>query len=173
MPGRRPRRLALAVGVVAVAATLAAARVLVFGSPALGPGPSGTTTGIIGPVGERGTIFVGDFEPHGHKPVHVRSVRVTGVPNGMRIVAVYALDGGPPAGANHGGPDPKIVNRLRPVTDMVFRPGAAREEWGLVVVVEATKPGVWVTTGLDVSWKAGWRRGTTHYDYHLKMTVSR
>jgi len=172
MPGRRRRRLVIAVSVVTVVAALAAVRVVVFGPARLGPPLSDTTTGIPGPVGERGTVFLGEFQPHGDDPVHVRSVHVTGVPRGIRIVAVYGLEGGPAAGSNHGDPDPSIRPRLRPVTDMVFVPGAPHEEWGLVVVMEAVSPGVWITSGLDVSWKAGWRRGKTHYNYRLKMTVS-
>jgi hypothetical protein len=116
--------------------------------------------------------FEGGFEPHGHGTIHVRAVRLTGFPEGLRLVGVYSLEGGPPAGYRHGLLPSDVVARLRPVTDMAFRVGARQEEWGLVIVVEGTKPGVWRTTGIDVDWRAGWHEGTAHYAYRVGMDVT-
>lgn len=175
MPGNRRRPWIVVVSALAIAVALVAARVYLHAPRRLGPGGDSSTTTISGPVGERMTTFVGGFRPHGSDPVRVLSVRLTDVPRGLRVVGIYGLEGGPPAGYQHGDPDPDVRARLRPVTDMVLRevPEGAREAWGVVVVLEAVEPGTWVTTGVDVTWKAGRHKGTTHYDYRLGMDVTR
>lgn len=173
LPGRPSRRVVVgAIAIIAVA--LAAARLLLATPPRLGPGAAEDKQGGIGPVGDRMTFFHGALHPHGPDPVHIRSVRITGVPAGMRVVAVYGLEGGNALGAEHGDPDPNIRARLRPVQDIVLRavPEGQPEQWSLVVVTEALAPGDWETTGIDVAWSAGRYRGTTHYDYRFGMRVA-
>jgi hypothetical protein len=170
MPGRR--WLLLAAGVVALAA-LVTGRLYVFPPSRLGPIDGGTETGLSeSKPHDWLDVFIGGFEPHGPDDVHVRAVRVTGVPRGLRVIGVHALDGGPSAGNETGDLQQKFPGRFdyRPVTEMVFRPGQP-ERWTLLIVVEALEPGEWHTTGFDIDWSAGWYRGTTHYDYKVGMKV--
>jgi hypothetical protein len=154
-------------------AALAAVRLFVVPPDRLGPVTIDATVGSP-PVraGEQFVAPFGGFEPHGPDPVHFRKVRVTGVPSGMRIVGIYANDGAARGGIDNGPPDPKTFPNLRPVTDIVLRASDQYEAWGIVIVFEGTKPGVWETTGIDVDWKAGWYRGTAHYGYKLRVTVT-
>jgi hypothetical protein len=158
-------------GAVALATALVAIRVLVYGPPRLGPKDYDDTSGVTVPVAVAETFFVGEFGPHGPDPVHVRGVRLTGVPRGIRVVGIYGLEGGP-SGGSQTTVDATVRARYRPVTDMVFRAGAPREEWGLVVVLEGTEPGNWVTSGIDVAWRAGWHRGTAHYKHRFELDVT-
>jgi hypothetical protein len=173
MSGSRRRLLIVACAAVVVASTtgLVGVHALTSGPARLGPKDYDDTSGVHLRVGERDTAFAGDFGVHGSDPVHVRSVRLTGVPRGIRVVGIYGLEGGPPGGAQ-SELDAATRARLRPVTDMVFRPGAPREEWGLVIVLQAVEPGTWVTTGIDVSWRAGWRHGTAHYNHRYELAVT-
>jgi hypothetical protein len=158
-------------GVVVLAAALVAIRVLAFGPPRLGPEDYDDNSGVTVPVALAETFFAGDFGPHGPDPVYVRGVHLTGVPRGIRVVGIYGLDGGP-AGGSQTTVDAAVRARFRPVTDMVFRPGAPREEWGLVIVLEGTEPGTWETTGIDIAWRAGWHRGTAHYRHRFRLDVT-
>jgi hypothetical protein len=168
---RRGHRRRVALGTIAVVAVLAALRVFVLGPVALGPGGGGTT-GVSGRVGEHHTVGAGGFEPHGSRPVHVRAVRLTGVSGGVRVVGIWAVEGPNVIGALNGDPDPRLRPWLRPVTDMVFHPGAPRDEWALVIVLTATEPGDWTTTGIDVDWSTRWRRGTSHYKYRFGIKAT-
>jgi hypothetical protein len=176
LPGSRRRRLAVAVIVVAFAAALAARRVFIAPPQRLGPESAGTDTGLDeSNVGDVMNVFLGGFNPHGSATVHVRAVRLTGVPAGLRVVGLYALEDGPTAGVvrgdlrarkDYGGE--KLV--YRPVTDMTFHAGT-RERWTLLIIVQAERPGRWRTTGIDVDWKSGWYQGTAHYRHTVSMTV--
>lgn len=172
MPGSRRRLIAVAAGAVAIAAALAAARVFVLGPYPLGPGTVGTTTSAEGRVGEHRTFCAGAFDPRGSRPVHVRSVHLTGVPRGLRVVGIWGIESGHVNCEFNSDPDPSVRARLRPVTDMVYRPGSPEEEWQLVIVLAATEPGEWTTTGLDIAWSAGWRRGTSHYKYRFAIRAT-
>lgn len=156
--GRRRRVLITATGVVLA---LAAVR-LVVGPPGLDPSGSGGETGAWSRVGEHRTFCAGPLHPRGSRTVHVRSVRLTGVRRGLRVVGVWGVDGGIAGCAIDGDPDPLLRDRLHPVTDMVFHPGAPSAEWGLLFVLTAIEPGEWTTTGIDVAWSTGWRWGTSH-----------
>ena len=165
--------LAVALALVAVVALVVAMARGAILRPALGPSDAWDRTGIDAYVGERMTVFSGHFGVHGGSPVHVRGVRVTGLPRGMRLVAVYGLDAGTTGGYNHGDPDPRLRSRLHPVTDIVWIPGENEvRAWGLCFVFEATAVGNWATTGFDISWRAGWRRGTTHFRHEFSMDVT-
>ncbi|MDQ1712547.1 MAG: hypothetical protein QOE45_1997 [Frankiaceae bacterium] len=171
MPGRR-RRLLIVTSAVALAAALVTMRALASASPPrLGPADYDDTNGVTVPVANVQTFFAGGFEPHGSDPVHVRSVHLTGVPRGIRVVGVYGLEGGPPGGSQ-SAPDAGLRARFRPVTDMVFHAGKPREEWVLVILLEGTEPGTWVTTGIDVAWRAGRHRGTSHYKHRFELDVT-
>jgi hypothetical protein len=172
MPGSR-RLVAALVSVVALAAVLAGAWYFTRTPTRLGPGPSDTEAGLSeSKVGERLNVSMSDFVAHGPDPVRVRAVRVTGVPEGLRVVGVHAIKGPAAIGAISGDLQQLYPGKFeyRPVTEMVFRAGEP-EEWALLVIVEATKPGDWHTTGIDVDWSAGRHRGTTHYGYKLGMVV--
>ena len=172
MPGRR--RLVVLVSVVAVlAATLAGMRFLTDTPRLLGPGPSETEAGVNeSKVGDWLNVSMSEFIPHGPDPVTVRAVRVTGVPGGLRVIGVHAIRGAAAVGAVIGDLQKLHPGKFdyRPVTEMVFEEGKP-EEWTLLVIVEATAPGEWHTTGIDVDWSAGRHRGTTHYGYKLGMVV--
>lgn len=168
MPGRRPSRLVIAASVVTLVAALAATR-YVFRTPNhLGPEVSETAMLVHGPVGHRATVVVFGFYPHGPDPVRVRDVRVTGIPEGLRILAVHGTTH--VGGTTNGEPDPEKFG-LRPVTDMTFEEGKP-EQWRLAVVIEGTKPGRWLTTGVDIAWRAGRHKGTTHFKYAVGMEVT-
>lgn len=178
MPGRRRSLLAVLASVALLGATLAGARAYVLPRQRLAPHDTTTDTGISSAVvGEHMTVFLGGFHARGRDPVHVRSVRITGVPRGLRIVAIRAIQGGNlSAGAQNGNlvHEQREGYDFRPVTEMVFHPGEeprGHEPWNLAIVVEAVAQGDWRTTGLDIEWKAGWLRGTTHYKHTLSMTV--
>lgn len=166
----RPR-VRLRLHAAAIAAVLLPALLVVFAPPAIGPTPGGNVTFAATHVGERFTMLLGHFGPHAK--VHVLSARMTGVPDGIRVVEIQAFDSGPAGAFLNGGPDSEDIppDRVHPVRDMVFRPGALREEWNLLVVVEVVKPGRWRTSGVDLTWRAGWRRGTTHYAWPFGVNL--
>ncbi|MDQ1711923.1 MAG: hypothetical protein QOE45_1373 [Frankiaceae bacterium] len=171
MPGRR--RLRVLAGAAALVAALAGAWFFLHTPRLLGPGRSETESGLSkSRVGDWLNVSFHGFEPHGSDPVHVRGVRVTGLPRGLRVVGLHAFEGPASIGAETGDLQKKYpgVFEYRPVTEMVFRAGQP-EEWSLLVIVEATEPGDWHTTGIDVDWTAGRHRGTTHYGYKVAMTV--
>lgn len=177
MPGRRRHLLVAVVSVVTLVAALTAARLFVLPWQRLAPLASATDSGVnASGVGERMTVFLGGFQARGRDPVHVRKVTITGVPRGLRIIAVRAQQGGPSGGVFDGNLPEKEPGKwdFQPVTRMVFHPGRtprAYEAWNLVIEVEAVQSGEWRTTGIDITWKAGWRRGTTHYDNTVSMKV--
>jgi hypothetical protein len=141
---------------------LAALRVFVLGPPGLPRHGGGSEISAAAVVGEDRTFCFVGLEPHGSRPVHLRSARLTGVPDGLQVVGVWGLDGVGPCAYN-GDPAPALRARLRPVRDVVLHPGARQPEWTLVVVLAATEAGDWTTKGVDVAWSTGWRRGTAHF----------
>lgn len=156
MPGSRRLVVAL-VTVVAIAATVTSAWYLVRTPNRLGPGASDTEAGFYeSKVGDWLNVAMSPFNPHGADPVRVRAVRVTGLPRGLRVVGLHALRTPVAIGAVSGDLRKLHPSKYdyRPVTEMVFREGKP-EEWALLVIVEATQPGDWHTTGIDVEWSAG------------------
>lgn len=167
MPGRR---WLVAAGAACLVAGLVVGRAVVGRSCLEGDGGNETTTGTHMSAGERVVFPFGGLGVR-CSTVRIRSVRITGKRgSGVRVVGVYAMENGLPGGVLNDL-DPQTYARLRPVTDAVFHQGPPPERWAFVVIVEGAVPGEWMTSGFDVSWRAGWRRGTTHYDDRLKATV--
>jgi hypothetical protein len=166
----------VAAGVVLIIGTALAARQFLVSdtAPALraydgsiGSGSERTTVGTLVNVG-----FT-TFQPQGKHPVRVQAVRVTGVPDGLRVVKVLAshIKGEPTVGADYGDLEKNPTHHFFPVTAVTFEPGQP-EDWYLVVTVAATRSGTWKTEGLDIDWTAGHRHGTTHYRYWVGVTAS-
>jgi len=104
--------------------------------------------------------------------VRVREVHVTGVPDGLEILAIHAVRTGESPLIGVGDPpekDPRI--RTHPISDIRVIPGGPRGRWYLLVVARITKPGTWRTRGIDVTWQRGMWRGSTHFRHYIEMTT--
>ncbi len=123
-------------------------------------------------VGDHAYFKLDPLGARGRGPVRVRSARLTGVPEGLEVVAFHAVNSSesPRVAAADGLPqhDPRL--RLHPVDAIRLVPGEP-ERWYLLVVVRLTRPGTWRSTGVAVSWSRGWRRGTVHLPYAVQMTT--
>ena len=173
MPGRHRRLVWVAAALLVIgAAVFGGWRHYDSGPPRLGPTEADTTLGLDAKVGERLNAMIAGFHPHGPDPVRVRAVRVTGLPRGLRLVGIHALESGGGGGALGGDLQKDYPGKFeyRPVTDIVFNEGE-REGWNILVIVEALEPGDWKSTGLDIDWSAGRRRGTTHFTSRVGMIV--
>lgn len=122
-------------------------------------------------IGRAVNVGTGEIVAVGDKPVHIESVEVLGLPDGLRLKGVYAEEHstiGVLEGDLTTGPD---ARDFRPVTEAVFEPGQPRR-WFFVVVVVPEKVGVFQTEGIRVKWRVGRRTGYQTYHYWLRITVA-
>jgi len=124
-------------------------------------------------LGDTVAFGVVTLNARGEGAVHIRDARITGVPDGLQIVAVHAVKAGesPLIGALREPPerDPRI--HLHPLSDIRVVPGAQARLWYLLVVARIIKPGTWRTRGIEVSWKRGIWRGRTHFHHYIEVTT--
>ena len=141
--------------------------------PALGDGVGRTSVGVRAMAPGEVALFGGSLSLGARKgTVAVRSVRMTGVPDGMEVVGIHGVniaEGSRRIGAGRGEPAANGIT-VHPVSDVRVTAGET-EWWYVLFVVRITKPGTWTTTGVDVSWRQGWRRGTQHYEYTVQVTT--
>lgn len=123
-------------------------------------------------VGELVTIGFWPLGPRGNTPVRVTSARLTGMPEGIDLVSFHALPvPGRRIGVGSGDPTKDPSLDLHPLSDVrLVEEGV--EKWYLLATVRITKPGSWTTSGLEVGWKAGWRRGTAQLPYHVRLSTT-
>ena len=170
-PRSTPGRPLLLIVVLLIVVSVSGWRVVT--RPALGEGISRTTVFVTSmSVGEV-ALFGGSLSLGPRKgTVAVRSVRVTGVPDGMEVVGVHGVnikEGSPRQGAGRGDPAASGI-KVHPVSDVRVTAGET-EWWYVLIVVRITKPGTWTTSGVDVSWRQGWRRGTQHYPFRVRVST--
>jgi len=84
----------------------------------------------------------------------------------VRVVAVATSSAGPLA-ANVGEPRVKPL----PVKGLEVRGRKGGEDHYLLVIITPKKRGIVTTTGVDVTFKAGLRSVTRHYDYRFSLEV--
>jgi hypothetical protein len=170
MPGRR--RLLAAAGTFLVLAAAGAVAIRQVRRPALGIAAEEQTLGSS-------RMAVGDVVHMGLWPlgarrggdVRVTRARVTGVPEGMQIVSIHAVSLVESSRVGVGDGDATANPRIRTRPLTAVRLGGDSELWYLVVTVRITREGRWTSNGVDVSWRDGWRRGTAHLPYHLRVTT--
>ena len=124
-------------------------------------------------IGELAYFGLWPLGLRGDREVRVTSARVTGVPEGMEVVAYHAVWLGDSSRIGAGPGDPALDDdlRLHPLSDLRLK--GPREHWYVLVTLRITKPGTWVSKGVDVSWRSGLRRGTVHLPYELEVSTSK
>ncbi|HEU0133019.1 MAG TPA: hypothetical protein VFQ85_18725 [Mycobacteriales bacterium] len=170
MAPRRRTRVAAAGAALAVALAAGALWYLRLRPAPLSPDGAAAGAGGYVAVGENLYAVVRPFyDGSVRETVRVRAVRVRGVPDGMTIVAVHAV-AARPGTVIGAGPEGRGYD-FRPVREVVLHPGQG-EQWMFVVVAHVTRPGRFVSQGVDVDWSAGIRHGTTRYDLRVLVDTS-
>lgn len=118
-------------------------------------------------ISEVGYFGFDELGAQGSRPIHVLSVEILGVPDGMKVEGLYfyrSREGGRPM-----GPSERIRPFLRPVDSVVFDPPSEERRWVLIAGVYATAPGSYKTKGLRVCYEVDGRRGCESYRYNLEI----
>jgi hypothetical protein len=147
-----------------------------FATPrALGPNPYSSGASLPAQAGQRVWFGFAGFLPHGDAPVHVTGLRLLGAPAGLTVLSTAA------AVARHGYPlvatDIDLKNEFpdldpQPVDHAVIVPGKP-EGWFLLAAVSAKYPGHYRTTGIEVDYQMGWRRGSAVFNYSVELDVTK
>lgn len=135
----------------------------------------GSTHGIIGRHDHFG---LDGYRVKGNKPVHITGAKVVGVPIGMKVIKIQAVErdeGAGFLGAWDGEPiDSGYGAGLKfvPVTDVVFQPGDDfYQRYYIVVTVMATTSRHLVSMGIELQWKAGQSTGSAFFPYKVSLKV--
>lgn len=128
-------------------------------------------------IGER-VYFGVAMQADGGGEVDLLAARLTDVPAGLRVVGVYGQQPYAPTD-QYVGADGEDAIRMRfpllkehPIGD-VRLPADRRTDpgWALLVVLQGTRPGHFVTGGLEVTARQGRRLSTVHSAYRLGLNV--
>ena len=130
-----------------------------------------------GVVGRHDHFGLDGYDVNGDEEVHLLDAKVVGVPDGMEVIEIQAVErkkgdgfaGGWDGDLRSGlGADLKFV----PVEQVVFQPGKnVYQLYYIVVTVKAIRHGEFHTKGLELGWKAGRRTGTTFFPYKVGLIV--
>jgi hypothetical protein len=134
------------------------------------------------PIGEKEYFQAGTDIVEGHQ-VRLRGAQLTGVPAGIHVDGIYAVNwheyarrstiGALPEDFRGGVRDLYPDLRLHPVTDAVLD-AHSTTGWYVVVVAAGTKPGDWTSTGITFDYtdvKTG-DTGSAHYGMRLHFRVA-
>jgi len=139
------------------------------------------TIGDTIPVGVRLYVGFTELPVQGTDPVRLTSASVVGLPSGLKVDRVAAVSEAETARNGAGGHVIGAITedmlsqgypnlRLHPLSDAVLHAGGALD-WYVVVVVEATRPGDYRTSGLRLTYAAGGSTGTVEYAYRIHIAT--
>jgi hypothetical protein len=115
-----------------------------------------------------------DFGVKGSDPVHFLSARLIGVPDGMRVLGIYAHENTEGRIGSWRDLREQYPNfPLHPVTDVVLKPGPGMERWYLLAEIKGERVGTFTSKGLEITYEAGGRKGTARYDMRAMIEVTR
>ncbi len=146
-----------------------------FATPhALGPNSIGSGASLDVAPGDRTWFGFAGFLPHGDLPIHLTGFRLTGVPPGLAVLRTQASHFGQhgyPAVETDGGMATDFSD-LHPtsVSAATIVPGQ-QETWFLLTEVTSEHPGRYRTTGIEIEYEVGWRRGTAYFPYTIEIDV--
>ncbi len=163
----RLRRAVVVLLAVSAFAALAVTQMRPTGGPNALAEPASSTKAVVGNgVGQVAWVGLNSLQVHGNKPVQLRSAQILGVPDGMEVMGVWAVDrrelghGLISARGDLKCRYPRL--NLHPVPEVVLQPGET--DWFLVAKIKATALGSFETKGVRVDWRVGRREGSRTYD---------
>ena len=123
-------------------------------------------------VNEHSFVGFSGFSTHGADQIRFRSARLTGVPSGMRVHGIWAVDKRTTGGVVLGGASPEEMRQIRrqPVNQVRLTPGQ-REDWFLIAEVSASRRGTFRTRGIEITYEAGGKKGAAEYPYAVAVRV--
>jgi hypothetical protein len=141
------------------------------------PGFSATAGTTVDPVGTREWFGFVDLHAEGSHLVHIRSVELVHLPNGLKIDGIHAVSYREANRLGHGSigsMSQAEVNKqfpglpLHPVTDIVLTPGK-ESAWYIVIIVEPERYGRFRTSGVQLDYSVGDSRGSQIYRFQLDV----